>query len=267
MTSSAEETVTVRQPRSIFTLAALVTVPAAVALGVLGGGSSVSAAAPVPAVSAPVAASPEVVAHAVVAPKRAVAVARATRPTAHKATSAHRAVTRTAPAPAVEGTAKPLVKAAPKPTATTTKTTTTTTAVRTGNDYPYAGATPNASDKWGFTERQCVSFAAWRLARAGHAINNSQGWGSAYHWDDTARSRGVRVSSTPHVGAIAQWNVGEAGKVWMDGGVGRFTAGEYGHVGYVAAVYSDGSALIEQYNVQGNREYSVLRMTAPRYLF
>ena len=35
------------------------------------------------------------------------------------------------------------------------------------------------------------------------------------------------------------------------------------------AVYtdSDGSALIEQYNAMGDRSYSVLRMTAPRYLF
>ena len=255
-----------RQPRSIFTLAALVTVPAAVAVGILGGSSSVSAAtpAPAPAVSTPVAHAPEVVAHTVVAPKRTVAVAHAARPAAHKATTAHRTVTRTAPAPAVEKTVKPAAKPAPKPTASTT---TTTSSVRTGNDYPYASATTNANDKWGFTERQCVSFAAWRLARAGHAINNSQGWGSAFHWDETARALGVRVSSTPHVGAIAQWNVGESGKVWMGGGVGTFTAGEYGHVGYVAAVYSDGSALIEQYNVQGNREYSVLRMTAPRYLF
>jgi surface antigen len=143
-----------------------------------------------------------------------------------------------------------------------------TTAVRTGNDYPYANATTNTADKWGFTERQCVSFAAWRLARNGHPIdNNTQHWGSAYQWDEAARANGVRVSTTPHVGAIAQWNVGEGGTVWMNGGKGHFTAGSYGHVGYVAAVYSDGSALIEQYNVQGNREYSVLRMTAPRYLF
>ena len=55
--------------------------------------------------------------------------------------------------------------------------------------------------------------------------------------------------------------------MWVGGGKGHFTAGEYGHVGYVAAVYSDGSALIEQYNVQGDRQYSALRMTAPRYLF
>jgi surface antigen len=255
----------VRLNRSLLTFAALAAVPTAVAVGVLGSSSSVSAtpAAPAPAVSAPVAHAPEVIAHAVSGPKRAVVATHApvAKKTVTRTTTTQHKVTRTAPKPTTVTTVKP---AAPKPAP---KTTTTTSATHTGNDYPYASATSNVNDKWGFTERQCVSFAAWRLARAGHAINNSQGWGSAFHWDDTARALGVRISSTPHVGAIAQWNVGETGKVWMGGGVGTFSAGEYGHVGYVAAVYSDGSALIEQYNVQGNREYSVMRMTAPRYLF
>ena len=254
-----------RPSRSILTAAAIAAASAATVVGVLGSSSTV-AAAPAARVSAPVAIAPDVVAHAVVAPKKAVAAAKASPKATHRATTtAHRTVTRTVAAKAPE-------TAAPKPTATkaATKpatTTTTTTAAKTGNDYPYASATTNTADKWGFTQRQCVSFAAWRLARAGHAINNSSGWGSAYHWDETARALGVRVSSTPHVGAIAQWNVGEGGSVWMNGGKGHFSAGEYGHVGYVAAVYSDGSALIEQYNVMGDRNYSVLRMTAPRYLF
>jgi surface antigen len=248
----------VRASRSILTAAVITSLPVAVAFGLMGSSSSV-AAAPAAPVSTQVAHAPEVVAHAVVAPKHAVAAAKpkakATTPT-HHVVATHRTVTRatTATAP----------KPAPKPSATTA----TAPAVHTGNDYPYASATTNATDKWGFTERQCVSFAAWRLARNGHPIDNAtQNWGSAYQWDEAARAHGVRVSSTPHVGAIAQWNVGEGGTVWMNGGKGHFTAGEYGHVGYVAAVYSDGSALIEQYNVQGDRQYSVLRMTAPRYLF
>ena len=251
-----------RASRSILTAAVITSLPVAVAFGLMGSSSSVAAipAAPVVPVSTPVAHAPEVVAHAVVAPKHAVAAAKskAATTTTHRVVATHRTVSRatttTATAP----------KPAPKPTATKA----TAPAVHTGNDYPYASATTNASDKWGFTERQCVSFAAWRLARNGHPIdNNTQHWGSAYQWDEAARANGVRVSTTPHVGAIAQWNVGEGGTVWMNGGKGHFTAGEYGHVGYVAAVYSDGSALIEQYNVMGDRNYSVLRMTAPRYLF
>ena len=250
-----------RRSRSILTATVIASLPVAAVVGLLGNSSSV-AAAPAAPVSTPVAHAPEVVAHAVVAPKHAVAAAKpkATAAAVRATTTHHVVATRTVTRPATTATVKP----APKPTATTA----TAPAVHTGNDYPYASATTNANDKWGFTERQCVSFAAWRLARNGHPIdNNTQNWGSAFQWDEAARAHGVRISSTPHVGAIAQWNVGEGGTVWMNGGKGHFTAGEYGHVGYVAAVYSDGSALIEQYNVQGNREYSVLRMTAPRYLF
>jgi len=34
----------------------------------------------------------------------------------------------------------------------------------------------------------------------------------------------------------------------------------------VKAVYADGSALVEQYNLSGDRAYSVMRVKAPRYL-
>jgi len=257
-----------RPSRTALSLTVLASVPAALAFGLWGSGSS-SAAAPAPtpaaaapAVTAPVQHAPAVVRHTVTARRPHTATA------APKATATHKAVTRTAVHTATStatrstATAAPATRTAPKTSAVRTTSSTTT-----GNDYPYASATTDAADKWGFTERQCVSFAAWRLARAGHAINNQQGWGSALHWDETARALGVRVSSTPHVGAIAQWNAGEPGKVWVGSGTGTFTAGPYGHVGYVAAVYSDGSALIEQYNAQGDRAYSVMRMTAPRYLF
>ncbi len=139
-----------------------------------------------------------------------------------------------------------------------------------GDDYPWRTAATNDSDTWGFTKRQCVSFAAFRLAQRGKAIDNaSQHWGSALDWDETARSRGVPILSSPQVGAIAQWNAGESSAYYGKGSTtpnGSFTAGPYGHVGVVAAVYSDGSALIEQYNLGGDRAYSVLRVKAPRYL-
>jgi surface antigen len=253
----------VRPSRSILAFAIIASVPAT-ALGLLAApGPSAAAASPV---HAPVATPPQVVADAAVAPKHSVAKPTATAvhhaaAPAHRTTTARRpTVTASAPKPSDKAAAKPVAKPAPKPT--------TAPAVHTGNDYPYAGATTNANDKWGFTERQCVSFTAWRLARNGHPLDNgTQNWGSALHWDEAARAHSVSISATPHVGAIAQWNASESSTVWVGGGQGRFTAGGYGHVGYVAAVYSDGSALIEQYNAQGDRNYSVMRMTAPRYLF
>src|SRR5262249_7198319 len=138
------------------------------------------------------------------------------------------------------------------------------------DDYPYRSQSDfYAVDKWGFTERQCVSFAAWRLSQHGHTINNSDNWGSAYSWDDTARRLGYTVTTTAHVGAVAQWNADEGGAYYGKGSAtpnGTFTAGGYGHVGYVKYVYSDGSALVEQYNMGGNRAYSVMRVKAPRYI-
>jgi surface antigen len=199
------------------------------------------------------------------------------------------------PAPVVHRTAaKPVVKAAPKRTAapvahrttttavrrtTTTSTRTTTTTTKTVSqtsqpwgvdDYPYRSQSDfYATDKWGFTERQCVSFAAWRLAQHGRAISNDDNWGSAYSWDDTARRLGFTVTSKAHVGAVAQWNANESGAYYSKGSAtpnGHFTAGGYGHVGWVKQVYSDGSALVEQYNMGGDRSYSVMRVKAPRYL-
>lgn len=138
-----------------------------------------------------------------------------------------------------------------------------------GDDYPYKNDQVSRSDRWGFTTRQCVSFAAWRLSQRGRAISNSgNAWGNASHWDDTARARGVTISTRAKVGAIAQWNAGERSTYYApSGGTGTITAGSYGHVAYVKGVYSDGSALVEQYNISGNRSYSTMRLKAPRYLY
>ncbi len=168
---------------------------------------------------------------------------------------------------------QPTVKPAPQPTdAPTTKPTSgpVTTQAGGGDDYPYRSATSNASDPWGFTERQCVSFAAWRLSQHGRALNNGKdSWGSALSWDDTARRLGRTVGTTPTVGSVAQWNAGESSPYYGPGSAtanGSFAAGGYGHVAWVKAVYADGSALVEQYNLGSDRSYSVMRVKAPRYL-
>ena len=136
------------------------------------------------------------------------------------------------------------------------------------DDYPWRTATTNATDSFGFTERQCVSYAAWRLYKAGHRISNSGGhWGNAYHWDDAARALGKRVTTTPKVGAIAQWNAYEKSPWYTSYGVGTIQAGGYGHVAWVAYVYSDHSVLVRQYNMNGNRSFSQMRVKAPRYIY
>ena len=144
-------------------------------------------------------------------------------------------------------------------------------ALATSDDYPWRLSTVNLADRWGFTQRQCVSFVAWREAQAGHPVSNAlQHWGSALSWDSAAYRLGVRIGSRPVMGAIAQWNAGEHSAWWANGSPtpnGTVTAGPFGHVAIVRAVNADGSAVVEQYNMSGNRSYSTMRVRAPRYLY
>jgi surface antigen len=197
--------------------------------------------------------------------KRTVARAAVTK---RVVSSRHHVVRRMAPdlAAGVQSEAKVVlpVKAAPKPTAPAAPST-----APSAGSYPWAHASGDDLDTWGFTERQCVSYAAWRLAKAGHAINNSDNWGDASHWDSTARSLGWSVSTTPHVGDVAQWNAGERSDYYASGSSspsGVFAAGDYGHVGYVTQVYGDGSVQVQQYNALGDLNYASMRMSAPRFL-
>ncbi|MCW2681635.1 MAG: hypothetical protein JWM62_3036 [Frankiales bacterium] len=140
-----------------------------------------------------------------------------------------------------------------------------------GDDYPWRLDTTQTADRWGFTKRQCVSFVAWRMAQRGRPLNNAtQRWGSALTWDDTARRLGYAIGTKPVVGAIAHWNAYDRAPWYANGSNtvnGTITAGGYGHVGYVEAVYYDGSAKVSQYNMFGTRTYSVARLKAPRYLY
>lgn len=124
------------------------------------------------------------------------------------------------------------------------------------NDYPYASSSTSGVDPWNFYNRQCTSFAAWRInwngTRTGQRFHNwylGRNFGDAHTWDDAARATGVPVYSTPAVGRIAQWNQNVGG------------ASPWGHVAYVAAVYSSTDILIEEYNATPYA-YSTRRITA-----
>jgi len=139
------------------------------------------------------------------------------------------------------------------------------------DDYPWRTDTTWTSDSYGFTKRQCTSFVAWRLAQRRAPIKNAtQGWGNARNWDDTAHRLGIVRSPRPKVGAVAQWNSYEtspfygSGSSWANG---TMKAGSLGHVAYVQVVHADGSATVSQYNANGSRTYSTLRVRAPRYLY
>lgn len=133
--------------------------------------------------------------------------------------------------------------------------------------YPYRTSQTNDRDAWGFTQRQCVSYVAWRLAQSGHPISNDlDGWGSASGWDETAQRLGMTVDSVPTLGAVAHWNPRESSRTGAAGSTGLFTAGDYGHVAYVTQVFGDGSVQVDQYNATGTRAFSTMRLRAPRFL-
>lgn len=140
-----------------------------------------------------------------------------------------------------------------------------------GDDYPWRTDTTWTADNHGFTKRQCVSWVAWRMAQRGvHLDNWRHGWGSAYNWDNAARRMGHGIGSKARIGAIAHWNPGERAAWYANGSSyanGTITAGPAGHVGYVQGVHPDGSAVVTQYNLNGNRAYSIVRVRAPRYLY
>lgn len=120
-----------------------------------------------------------------------------------------------------------------------------------GDDYPneYPGyyktsAIDSVIDRWNFYNRECTSFAAWRLnsangvgftnqylnPRCNDGTESQNRWGHAKHWGCAARTVGIRVDNTPAVGSI--W--------WSN-------AGTYGHVAWVADVNGT-QVTIEEYN-------------------
>jgi surface antigen len=138
--------------------------------------------------------------------------------------------------------------------------------------YPYAHAAQGKQDPWSFTTRQCTSYVAWRLNESGNGSFRNQMrspagqrvvFGNAEHWDTAAREMGDRVSKTPAVGAVAQWN-GNERSVYKS-----YTtiASPLGHVAYVVAVYKDGSVMVDQYDAQRPRAFNSERVRAPRYLY
>ncbi len=83
------------------------------------------------------------------------------------------------------------------------------------DDYPADYRAPNKDlmpDQWGFWNRECTSFAAWRMQRDGHAMSNlmvgpngkSGQFGDANTWYANALHIGIPTSSAPSMGTIEQ---------------------------------------------------------------
>ncbi len=115
-----------------------------------------------------------------------------------------------------------------------------------GDDYPSTlrnVAQDSVVDPWGFYNRECVSFVAWRLNHTNHLdftnYMDEGHFGNANNWDDNARKLGFTVNDVPAPGAVAQTD-----------------KSTYGHVAWVAAV-GNGTVTIEDYNYSAPGDYGV----------
>lgn len=121
-----------------------------------------------------------------------------------------------------------------------------------GGNYPWAGeSNPSAVDPWSFYKRQCVSYTAWRFyATYGKEFNNTRpGQGSAWNWPNLARDQGYQTSSTPLVGDVVSWPIGQNRP--------------YGHTAWVIGVNGDGTINVAEYNWVVERGYSERRNVDP----
>lgn len=109
-----------------------------------------------------------------------------------------------------------------------------------GDDYPsqWRNVTQDSVyDTWHEYNRECTSFAAWRLHSRGHFEMPFNA--NANMWGSKARALGYRVDSNPTVGSVA----------WT-------TAGPYGHVAWVQAVTGT-TITVEDYNSNSKGNYGV----------
>lgn len=100
---------------------------------------------------------------------------------------------------------------------------------------PYGQA--DSYDAWGYCTRQCVSYVAWAIQKAGGTAPT--GWGNAKNWVAAARSSGkASISNVPQPGDIA-----------------ISTSGTWGHAMYVEQV-SGRKIYVAQYNQQLTGQFS-----------
>jgi len=126
-----------------------------------------------------------------------------------------------------------------------------------GDDYPsnYKNAAMDSLvDQWNYFNRECTSFVAWRLNSVNHvAFHNRYGgqhWGNANTWGPAARAMGIAVDGSPRRGSIA-WS----------------SAGQYGHVAWVAQVLGDGRVVLEEYNYGYTGRYNQRTVSASAYQY
>ena len=103
-----------------------------------------------------------------------------------------------------------------------------------GGGYPGVWAyapIDTMTDSWGLYNRECVSYAAWKVWSTGRFVPHFRGMGHAYQWVATTSRHGIPNGKTPKEGSVAYWDIGT-----------------YGHVMYVEKLNGDGTMWVSDYN-------------------
>lgn len=100
--------------------------------------------------------------------------------------------------------------------------------------YWWRGRKFGASDQWGYEYRNCTSYVAWRLSRAGVPTALFADLGNASQWiANVTGEPGVAVNGTPSPGAVAAWDwQGDGHVAWVVSVHGStVTVADYNHAG------------------------------------
>lgn len=114
-----------------------------------------------------------------------------------------------------------------------------------GGGYPTQWCTVGQDtlvDSWGMFNRECVSYAAYRVAATYGYMPYWGGRGMAYEWKQNAIDAGYKVTQTPEPGTVA----------WR----GKSSSTPVGHVGFVESVdYNNQTYVVSEYNSDGRGHY------------
>ena len=101
-------------------------------------------------------------------------------------------------------------------------------------------------DPWGMYNRECVSYAAWKVYQNYGNMPYWGGIGNANQWSGNAVRAGIPTGSTPKAGSVAAYN-----------------SQPYGHVAWVESVNSDGTINVSEYNRNSDGQYHERRNVNP----
>lgn len=117
--------------------------------------------------------------------------------------------------------------------------------------YPdkWANSPQNSKvDDWGMYNRQCTSYAAYKVWLAYRNMPYWGGFGNAWEWKRNAVNYGIPTGKVPKAGSVG---------VLQDGG--------FGHVAWVDSVQPNGTITIDHYNVNWSGNYARWTGVSPTF--